>query len=420
MNRILLLLTSSLASSIPAQVAAGDIAVTGFSTSAFGVISAGPTVTGYTTGGFQGTGTATSQAILWDRAHPNDFLVGGFGFIGRASITGPGSVVYAPVTNGVGVVSQMTQDDAGQIVFADSGTNQVRRLDPVSGVVTELSTGAQPWGSSLSSGAWDPLTGDTVLGGSGEIYRLADGATTGTLVVGGLGGFVSAIAFDPVTGEILATVLTANRLVRVSAGGAVSDVAPPFSIPGPNALAIDGNGDLVTGGGTGQVYRVPRAGGAPVFLASNTSPANAVNGLSVAGAGGYGIPFGASCSATSGPATLIATGPFAVGSTVSTTSGNHAANSLGILVLGLDRTNYLGLPLPFLLDPVFGTASCYLNVSLDVTFGGVTGASSPAELTFSFVLPPSFAGQHFYAQHACLEPVPGLLSWSNGLAFFVP
>src|SRR5262245_39554395 len=92
-----------------AQVAPGDIAVTGFSTSAFGVISPGPVVTGYATPGFGGL----AQAILWDPAHPNDFLVGGVGFVGRATITGHGTVSYSPITSAVGVVSQMSWDAAG-------------------------------------------------------------------------------------------------------------------------------------------------------------------------------------------------------------------------------------------------------------------------------------------------------------------
>jgi hypothetical protein len=272
----------------------------------------------------------------------------------------------------------------------------------------------------LSASALDPVTGDVVLGGDGAIYRLANGTPTATPVVGSLGGFVSAIAFDPVTGEILATVLTVNRLIRVDGGGTVTNVAPPGSVPGPNALDVDENGDLVTGGGTGQVYRVPRAGGAPVFLASNTSPANAVNGLAVAGGGGHGLPFGQGCSGAAGVVSLTATGPFRVGATVTTTSTNHAPNALGVLILGLSRESHLGSPLPVLLDPLLGTAACFLHVSIDATVVGFSSGGSPATLAFAFPLTPPFAGQRFHAQHACFEPVPGFLSWSNGLLFRVP
>jgi hypothetical protein len=398
-----------------AQVAVGDIAITGFSSTAFGILGAGGGVTGYTTPGFQGTGL--SQTILWDRQTPNSFLVGGSGFVGRATITGPGSVSYGLVTANVGTVVQMSWDDAGFIVFVDSTTLQVRRLDPQTGAVADLTTGPQPWGSTLSAGAFDPATGDVVVGSSGDIFRLLAGGTTVLPITSGLGGSVSGITFDPVTGEVIATVLTVNRVIRIDASGNVSDIAPPFAVPGPNALDVDQNGDFITGGGVGQIYRVPRDGGAPVQIGSYTGP---LNGLAVAGAGGYALPFGDACDATFGAATLHATGPFLVGSTILTTSKNHATNSLGICVLGLSRTNHLGIPLPFLLDPLLGTQQCSAFVSLDVTLGGITTAPAPAPLVFSLPITPPFAGQTFFVQHACLEPVPGNLSWSNGLMIRIP
>ena len=232
-----LLSATLLCATLSAKVASCDIGATGFSTNVFGVIGAGATVTGYATPGFQGTGPATSQAILWDPAHPNDFIVGGFGFVGRATITGPGAVAYALITNNVGIVSQMSWDGSGGIVIADSG-GQVRRLDPATGAVVDLSAGAQPWGTSLNAGAIDRASGDVVVGGNGALYRLANGSATGATIVGGLGGFVTGVAFDPVTGEIVATVLTVNRLIRVDRGGTVTDVAPPGSLPGPNAFTL--------------------------------------------------------------------------------------------------------------------------------------------------------------------------------------
>lgn len=402
--------------SVPAQVAVGDIAVSLFSSTTFTVVIPGFPNTSYATSGFLGTGTGISHAILRDAASATSFLVGGDGFVGRATITGPGAVSYALITNNVGLAAQMTWSDSGQVVLADSGTDQVRALDAISGNVVDLSSGAQPWGTSLSAGAWDPGTGDVVLGGNGELYRLVNGASTATLIVGGLGGFVSAVAFDPVTGDIVATVLTANRLVRVTSGGAVSNIAPAGSLPGPNALDVDPNGDFITGGGVGQMHRIARTGGSPAQIGSAGGP---VTGLSIAGSGGYSVPFGQSCNGVSGPVSLTANGPVVVGDALVMTSGNHAPNALGLLVLGLSRTTHLGIPLPFLLDPVLGTANCYANVSLDVTLAGIADASTPANLTFSLIMSPGFAGQQFFAQHACLEPVPGFLSWSNGLAIRV-
>ena len=402
-----------------AQVQRGDIAVTGFSTSAFGVIGAGGAVQGYTTAaGFFGSGT--SQCVLWDPTVPDSFLIGGFGFVGRATITAPGVVGYTLVTANVGIAAQLSRDGAGGIVLVDSGTDQVRRLDPVSGVVVDLSSGPQPWGTTLSAGAWDPVRGDVVLGSDGAIHRFAPATGAVTLLAGGLGGHVSGIAFDPILGDVVATVLTVNRLVRIDASGVLSDVAPAGSVPGPNALDVDEHGDFVAGGGTGQVHRVPRVGGAPVFVASNTSPANAVNGLAVAGAGGYGIAFGDACAGAAGLARLSASGPFLVGATVLTTSTNHAANAPGVVVLGTNRSAYLGLPLPFPVDGLFGTNNCALHVAVDVALGAVSGTSVPATLAFSLVIPPAFAGQEVFVQHVCLEPVAGSLSFSNGLALRIP
>ncbi len=418
MHRTSWLVAFATLSLVPAQVAVGDIAVTGFSTTSFGLIRAGNLVSGFNTGGFLGTGS--SQAILWDRQNPNAFLVGGFDFIGRATITGATAASYALLATNTGIVSQMSWDHAGQIVFVDSTAAQVRRLDPATGFVVDLSTGTQPWGGSLSAGAYEPTTGDIVVGGNGGIWRLPAGATTGVPIVTGLGGFVSGIAFDPVTGEVLATVLTVNRVIRIDAAGVVSNVAPPFSVPGPNALDIDQNGDLIAGGGTGQVYRIPRTGGAPVFLTSNTSPPNAVNGLAVAGAGGFALPFGNPCAASFGPMDLRASGPFLVGATVTTRSINHAANSAGVLAVGLSRTNWLGVPLPLSLDALFGTANCSLLISPDVLLSGVTSASGPAELVIPVAIPPAFAGHTFFAQHACLEPVAGGMSTSNALMVRIP
>lgn len=411
----LLLLAHLLAAPVAAQVTIGDIAISGFSSTTFGILNAGGGTTSYPTSGFLGTGLA--QTVLFDQQVPNSFLIGGSGFLGRATITGPGSASYVLLTANVGTAVQLSWTETGQVVFIDSTTLQVRLLDPGSGQVADLSSGTQPWGSSLSAGAVDPATGDVVTGGSGAIYRLPAGSSTALPVVSGLGGAVSGIVFDPVTGEIVATVLTANRVIRIDASGNVSDVAPPFAVPGPNALDVDQNGDFVTGGGVGQIYRIPRAGGAPVQIGNYTGP---LNGLAVAGAGGYALPFGASCDASFGAATLRATGPFLVGSTIVTSSANHAANSLGLCVLGLSRTSHLGIPLPFLLDPLLGTQQCSAFVSLDATPGDLTGGTAPAAFDFAVPITASFGGKTFFVQHVCLEPVPGLLSWSNGLMIRIP
>lgn len=393
-----------------AQVLAGDIATTRFSTTEFD-IQRGTTRTAYNTGGFGGTGS--SFAVLWDPTNPNDFLVGGFDFIGRATITGPGTVSYSLISASVGIVVGMSWDNDHQVVFIDAAAGQVRRLDPANGQIVDLSTGTQPWGFDANAGAFDPATGDTVVGGNGALYRLRRGTTTAVPIVSGLGGYVSGVTFDPVTGEVIATVLTANHMVRVDAAGAVSNVVP--SLSGPNSVATDQNGDFVVCGGTGQVWRVPRTGGSFTLIGGATALAP-VNDISVAGGGGGAYAYGQGCAGATGVVQLSATAPFRPGVAISTTSTNHAANGLGVLILGFSNTSHAGNPLPFALDPLLGTSGCFLNASIDASvLGVVTGGA----LTFPVTVPQWFAGSALYAQHACFESVAGGVSWSNGVAIRV-
>jgi hypothetical protein len=390
-----------------AQVAIGDIATTRFSPSAFDILRGG-VATAYDTGGFQGTGS--SLAVLWDPAQPNDFYVGGFDFLGRATITGAGTVTYTNLSTAVGIVVGMAWDPEHHVVFVDAMAGQVRRLDPSTGAIVDLSVGNQPWGFDANAGSVDPATGDAVVGGNGALYRLPRGATTATTIATGLGGYVSGVTFDPITGDVIATVLSSNRLVRVDATGAVSDLVPAMS--GPNGVTTDENGDFVVCGGTGQIWRVPRTGGS-VTLIGGATALTPRNDLTVVGGGGGGFPYGQGCAGAGGLVALRAAGPFHPGVPIVTSSTNHATNALGVLVLGFSNTVHTGLPLPLSLDPMLGTAGCSLLASID---GNVLGVASGGTLSFPVVLPQWFAGRTLFAQHACFEPVAGGLSWSNGLA----
>jgi hypothetical protein len=125
------------------------------------------------------------------------------------------------------------------------------------------------------------------------------------------------------------------------------------------------------------------------------------------------VPFGASCNATSGPATLSATGPFAALTPFTTTSINHQPGAIGLWIIGLSNTTYLALPLPLFLDPLLGTNNCFLNVSADLTTVAFVDALGTMPVTFT---PPAvFAGGTVYIQHTVLEGVPGGFSFSNGV-----
>jgi hypothetical protein len=277
-----------------AQLVPGDIGVTGFSTSQFSVIDSSG-VTPYLVTSFGGTGT--TQSILWDPANPSDLIVGGFGFVGRAAITGPGTSTYTLITNAIGTASQMSWDAAGQIIVADAGTDQVRSVDPLTGIITELTMGTQPWGNTVNGGAVDPVTGDIYVGNNGNVYRVdslgtvthfATGWTTGT-------SYVSGIAFDPTNGDVIVTALTVNRVLRIPAGGSptppftgpYADVVPPGAISGLNSISVDSvNGDFVIGGSSGSVYRVPFGGGAPTVIGTASGQGSSASGVSVVGTSG--------------------------------------------------------------------------------------------------------------------------------------
>lgn len=379
---------------LSAQVLPGDLAMTTFSTDAFGIATT-PIATNYVTPGFGGSGAATSQAILHDPAAPNDFLIGGIGFVGRATVTGLGAVSYNLLSTAVGSASQMSWDGGGNVIIADSITDQVRLMTP-GGVLIDLSTGSQPWGTTLNAGAYEPATGDVIVGNDGGLYRLANGSTTGTTIATGLGGFVTAVQLDRCSGDILALVLTSNRLVRVDAAGTVTDAIPPSTVPGGNALQVDENGNYLIGASFGEVYRVTYDG-TSTLAATNSNPIPLpITGLAYVDGAGFASPYGTPCSGPGGPTWLAADGNYAIGGTITTTSVNHTPTAIALVVFAL---NSIAPPLD--LGPVLGATGCLLYTNLEVVFGSVTNGSG--ELVFAFTSNPTFVGQRLHCQHAVLQ-----------------
>lgn len=402
-----------------AQLPSGAIGVTGFSTNAFGVIDNG-VGTAVPIGNFGGTNT--SQAILWDPSNPADFLVGGFGFVGRATMTGAGTATYTLLSTGVNTACQMSWNWTGQLVVADAGTDQVRLLDLATNALTDLSVGAQPWGASVNAGAFEWTTGDVIVGGNGGVFRLPMNQTVGVQVAANLGGFVSGIAFDlAVPGDIIATILTANRLVRISPAGVVTDLFAPGTLTAMNSIEQDVNLDWVIGIANANVYRVPYAGGAPSLIGGVAGIGTSASGLSIVRSGaGSAVAYGTPCNDAFGPVSLGASGALTLGSTVTLASTNHAANQLGFVLYGFSDTVHLGLPLPFALDGTLGTVGCSLHASIEASGIAFTGPAGPATLATPFTLPTFATGIDIFVQHACLGPVPGGMSWSNGLRLRLP
>ncbi|MCA8948506.1 MAG: hypothetical protein KDE27_03340 [Planctomycetes bacterium] len=408
-----------LATSLAAQVAPGDIGVTGFSMSEFGVLTGG-TATGYNIGSYGGTGT--SQSILWDPSNPQSFVGGGFGFVGRATITGSGTASYALLSTNLGTAAQMSFDFAGNVVIADAGVDQVQILDVTTGTVTPLTSGPQPWGTTVNAGGFSSFSGDIVVGNQGDLYRIPFGSATPVLYAGGLGGYISNVIFDIATGDTICTVLQANRLLRIDSTGAQTDIMTPGAIVGPNAVVQDVNLDWLVGAGSGSVYRVPYAGGAPVLEGLNTAPSGTVSGVAVAlsTSSGSWNAYGQGCAGTGGNVTLSITGTLQPGQTIQHVSDNHAPGMVGVALFGLSNTIFLGNPLPYSVDPLLGTSGCNLYAAIDATQIGITGAGTPATLSFSINIPSTPTGASFFLQHACFESAGGATSWSNGVVLQLP
>ena len=265
-----------LCSLVSAQLAVGDLGVTGFSSSQFWVLHANGSSDVVPV-----TFPGTTHAMLYDPSQPNSFLVGGTGFLGRVLVTGATTATYLPITTSVGLVSQISFDGPW-LVMCDSGNNQILRVDPVAGGIVPITSGAQPWGTDLNCGLIDPNTGDIYTGGLNAIWRIPNGSSTPVAFASGWGpsSYVSGLAIDPFSLQVVATLLQVNRFVRIDSLGTLTNISPSGSMPGPNAVAIDQNGDFVVAASFGNTYRVPNAGGSPVLIGTPSGIVGAATWLS--------------------------------------------------------------------------------------------------------------------------------------------
>ncbi len=195
--------------------------------------------------------------------------------------------------------------------------------------------------------------------------------------------------------------------------GVATDPFPGLGGPsGLQYLCSHPDGRLLAGGGstTNSLYTVDVTTGFTTLIGV-TSGASDLRGLEPLG--GRATSFGTGCAGAFGPVVLTVTGNLRANGNIVYSSTNHAPNALGAIVFGLSTSMNGGLPLPLLLDPIFGTSGCTLYTSIDASVIGITSAAGPATLTFSYGLPAAAAGAIFHVQHGCFEPVQGGLSWSN-------
>jgi len=283
------------------------------------------------------------------------------------------------------------------------------QIDPSTGSATVTFAGMDFRG--LSNG---PGTSLFAVNDQGAADRLVTIDTSnGTITPIGPTGFSGIQGLALHQGVLYGWDVNQGLLIVDQLTGAAIDPFPGLGGPsGLQSLCSHPDGRLLAGGGssTNSLFSVDVTTGLTTLIGV-MSGASDVRGIEPRG--GSLTPFGVACNGVHGPATLSVTGLPQVGGTLTTTSQNHAPNSLGAVVFGLSTTFHQGLPLPLLLDPILGTSNCWLYTSIDASVITFTDANIPAQLQFSFGLGAAAAGAMFHLQHACFESVAGNLSWSN-------
>ncbi len=417
-----LCLAAGLASTAAAQVVPGDIAMVSLFDSQFCIFDGSGIPTYYGLSNTTGLGfTTNTNAVLWDPSNGQSFYLGGEGFIGRVTITGPGSSTYVLVTNQIGIVSQLSFDANGKLVAIDSTSGQVVRVDPSNGAVTPITVGPQPWGLDLNAGAIDPATGDIFVGANQALYRIPNGQTTGTLLSSnwstGQYAFCTAITFDPNSTDLIVSILTADRIVRMNrTTGAIVDLCAPHAIQSCNSVAVDHNGDFVVGGWQNKLYRIPNGGGAPTPIGQATNQgllATAVDVVRVV-CDGSATKYGSGCAGTGFFVPhLELTGCPAPNQNVTLEIKKALGGSFAHLFFGVGPASIpLGGGCQFLVFPVIGQP-----VVLPLAgFGAGQGT-----LALPAFIPPTLTNVSFSMQVLVVDPASAIgASASNGVAVTIP
>lgn len=406
-----------------AQVPPGTIAVTGLFDTQFSLFDPVNSVfTPYALTNTTGSGTANTSDILFDVVHANSFILGGEGFIGRVTITGPGTSTYTLITNQVGIIAQMSWDANKQLVVVDSTSSQVVRVDPGSGNITPISVGPQPWGADANAGAIDPATGDIFVGANKALYVLKNGTTTAVPLSSGWTtgnfAFCTGVAFDPFTSDLFVSILTADRIVRMNrTTGAITDLIPPHSIQSCNGIAVDGNGDMIVVGWQNSVNKIPNGGGTKTLLGNAQGQGILASGVAVA------------ATACGGSATNYGTGCAGKGGIVPTMQLDGCPEANGLVTLSIDQglggaTFVTVFGLAQAAAPIGG--GCKLLVTpllapmLSFVLGGAPGAAGAGSIQFPGFIPPVASGLTFTMQTFVVDPANWIgASSTNGIQVHV-
>lgn len=318
---------------------------------------------------------------------------------------------------GTGLPGQngMAKDQSGafwstQRLGTTTYTYFLTTIDPTTGAATAVHPSIDLRG--MAEGPAGTLYG--IANASPDALVSIDLATGTTTTIGGT-GFAGIQGLTQHQGVLYAWDINFGLLIVDPNTGVATDPFPGVGGPtGLQGLCSHPDGRLIAGGGssTNSLYVVDPTTGGSTLIGVMTAPD--VRGFEPLG-GGSVTAFGQGCNGVAGPVVLTSTGAPQPGNALQFTSGNHEANALGVLTFGLSTTTYQGLQLPLLLDPMFGTSGCRLYASIDASVILVTGPAAPAQLSFAMPLTAGAAGAVFHVQHACLEAVPGGMSWSNAL-----
>ena len=402
---LLFVLITASAGFSQAGLSAGDFAFTGFSTSSFyATVPGSGTIATYNTGGF---GSGTSQSIRWDPLQPDSFYVGGFGFFGRATLTLSGSVTYTLITTSLGMCSQMALLPSGEILFSDYSADQLRIVNPITGVVTDFTTGTQPWGSYLDSVVYDDATGDIYAGGLGEVYRIPSGTNTpvlfSTVTTGGFSGGVTGLAIDPATGYVHGIHWTNNMVYSIDPLGNATELVPAGSVTNPNSLFFDPlTGELHVGAQSGQIHKIV---GGVLSTVVTSSPASQVCGLSIVGLPTPTSPMVTAYGVGCGGATLSTTALPSLGGFFPLDVIGATPSSQAYLFLALTQQDP-GIPLGSGCSLYLEPNALLQAMSFGVSPFGPLPTSAGGATTFSLTVPsdPGTAGVRIYFQAATADP----------------
>ena len=313
---------------------------------------------------------------------------------------------------GVGLMGQnaLTRDDSGTVWSTrrvGSSTYGVTTIDPTTGAAVEVySNTTDIRGMAPAGGGMLYIVEQT----SGDTLSLFDTTTGVSTPIGGINfGGVQSLA--QVDGQLYAWDVNYGLLSIDAATGAGTDIVPGLH-PGNESiqwLARRGDGKLV--GGNDELYELDPATGAVTLIGGSFADLRGAEPLF-----DFTQHFGAGCDGEGGQVTSTATIGGGVGSNLTLQSTNHAANAIGIVIFGASGgPGAAGGVLPLLLDPIFGTQNCWLQVSPDVSIATITSGTFPATLDLDVPILAGWPGFSLFVQHAVLENVPGGLSLSDGI-----